>query len=214
MTLAAQRLFTAFTVLAMMLAFEGHTRAQAGVGLIDPNIAGEKELLALPHMTPTIVQGLMTKRPFLTVVDLHAFLLSQTLTPQQTSDVYRHAFVHVNLNTASREEFGLIPGAAGRMAREFAEYRPWKNFAQFDKEIGKYVGQQETDRLKKYVFIPVNLNTASDHDILSIPGTGQRMVKEFKEYRPWRSREQFDKEIGKYVGPKEVARLWRYVVIH
>ena len=41
-----------------------------------------------------------------------------------------------------------------RMAAEFAEYRPWKTWAQFDKEIGKYVGQQETDRFKQYVFIP------------------------------------------------------------
>jgi DNA uptake protein ComE-like DNA-binding protein len=107
----------------------------------------------------------------------------------------------------------LIPGAGTRMAREFAEYRPWKTWAQFDKEIGKYVGQQETDRLKQYVFIPLNLNTASDEDVLTIPGAGQRMVREFKEYRPWKTKEQFDKEIGKYVGPKETARLWRYVVI-
>ena len=42
---------------------------------------------------------------------------------------------------------------------------------------------------------PINLNTASDADILSIPGVGQRMVQEFKEYRPWKSREQFAKEI-------------------
>lgn len=41
----------------------------------------------------------------------------------------------------------------------------------------------------------------------------QRMVREFKEYRPWTTKEQFEKEIGKYVGAKEVARLWRYVVI-
>jgi hypothetical protein len=40
------------------------------------------------------------------------------------------------------------------MAAELAEYRPWKAWTQFDKEIGKYVGQQETDRLKQYVFIP------------------------------------------------------------
>jgi hypothetical protein len=39
------------------------------------------------------------------------------------------------------------------------------------------------------------------------------MVREFKEYRPWKTKEQFDKEIGKYVGAKETARLWRYVVI-
>ena len=39
------------------------------------------------------------------------------------------------------------------------------------------------------------------------------MAKEFKEYRPWKAKEQFDKEIGKYVGPKEMARLWLYFVI-
>jgi DNA uptake protein ComE-like DNA-binding protein len=129
------------------------------------------------------------------------------------SELYRRAFIHVDLNTGTREEILLIPGAGTRMAREFAEYRPWKSWAQFDKEIGKYVGQAETDRLKQYVFIPVNLNTASDDDILSIPGAGPRMVREFKEYRPWKSKAQFDKEIGKYVGAKETARLWRYVVI-
>ena len=99
------------------------------------------------------------------------------------------------------------------MTIEFAEYRPWKSFAQFDREISKYVGQEATDKLKQYVFIPVNLNTATDEDILSIPGAGQRMVREFKEYRPWKSKEQFEKEIGKYVDAKEVARLWRFVAI-
>ncbi len=67
------------------------------------------------------------------------------------------------------------------------------------------MGQPETDRLKQYVFIPVNLNTATDADIMSIPGAGARMVREFKEYRPWKTKEQFEKEIGEYVGAKEVA---------
>ncbi len=119
----------------------------------------------------------------------------------------------MNLNTGTRDEILLIPGAGTRMAREFAEYRPWRNWAQFDKEIGKYVPQTEVDRLKQYVFIPVNLNTATDDLILTIPGAGARMVREFKEYRPWTSQAQFQKEIGKYVDQKEVARLWRYVVI-
>jgi DNA uptake protein ComE-like DNA-binding protein len=139
--------------------------------------------------------------------------LAQGLTQVQATELYGKAFVHVNLNTGTREEILLIPGAGNRMAREFPEYRPWKTWAQFDKEIGKYVGADETNRLKMYVFIPVNLNTATDEDILSIPGAGQRMVREFKEYRPWKTKEQFEKEIGKYVDAKEVARLWRFVVI-
>jgi DNA uptake protein ComE-like DNA-binding protein len=164
-------------------------------------------------MTPTIVKGLIEKRPFATIVDANRHLTAQSLTAAQLAEIYRKAFVHVNLNTATPEEILLIPGAGKRMAREFDEYRPWKTWAQFDKEIGKYVGQEETNRLKQYVFIPINLNTASDDDILSIPGTGPRMVRELKEYRPWKTKEQFEKEIGKYVGATEVTRLWRYVVI-
>ena len=66
-----------------------------------------------------------------------------------------------------------------------------------------------------YVFIPINLNTASDEDIMTIPGMTPRMLHEFKEYRPWKSKAQFDKEIGKYLtqNPGELARLWRYVTI-
>jgi DNA uptake protein ComE-like DNA-binding protein len=188
-------------------------QAQVGKGLLEPNVASEQQLAGLPNMTPAIAKALVEKRPFMSITDLNAFLLSQKLTREQAAEFYRKAFVHINLNTATRDEILLIPGIAQKMAHEFDEYRPWKTWAQFDKEIGKYVGKEETDRLKQYVFIPVNLNTATDEDIMSIPGAGQKMVHEFKEYRPWKTKAQFDKEIGKYVGPKETARLWRYVVI-
>jgi DNA uptake protein ComE-like DNA-binding protein len=201
----------AVLLVTAVLASSAH--AQVGKGLIDPNVAPEKELLSLPHMTPGMVKAMMAQRPFASIVDWNTFLIGQKLTPEQATEIYRRAFVHVNLNTGTREEIILIPGAGTRMAREFAEYRPWRNWAHFDKEIGKYVNQDEVNRLKQYVFIPVNLNTATDEDILSIPGAGQRMVREFKEYRPWKTKGQFEKEIGKYVDQKEVARLWRYVVI-
>jgi DNA uptake protein ComE-like DNA-binding protein len=198
---------------AMVLSLSTAASAQVAKGLVDPNVASEKELLSLPHMSAPVVKALIASRPFMSVTALHTFLLGQKLTAQQATDFYGKAFVHVNLNTGTRDEILLIPGAGTRMAREFAEYRPWRTWGQFDKEISKYVGQPETDRLKQYVFIPVNLNTASDADILSIPGAGPRMVREFKEYRPWKTKGQFEKEIGKYVDAKEVARLWRYVVI-
>lgn len=190
-------------------------QAQVGksLGVVDANTASEKDLLAMPHMTPAIVKGLSEKRPFASITDLNAYLLSQKLTPQQAMEFYEKAFVHINLNTATPEEILLVPGAGKRMVREFDEYRPWKSYAQFDKEIGKYVGADGAAKLAQYTFIPVRLNTASDADILSIPGAGPRMVREFKEYRPWKTKEQFIKEIGKYVGAKDAERLWRYVVI-
>ena len=191
------------------------TSAQVGksLGVVDVNTAGEQAHVAMPGMTPAIVKALVAARPFGSIVELNAFLLGQKLTQEQASAFYIKAFVHVNLNAATRDEIVLIPGAGTRMALEFAEYRPWKSWAQFDKEIGKHVDATETARLAQYAFIPVNLNTASDADILTIPGAGQRMLREFKEYRPWKTMEQFNREIGKYVDAKEVKRLARYVMI-
>lgn len=203
----------ALFVAALALITGSTTHGQVGAGLLDANLVPEAELAALPGMTPAIAKAAVAARPFASIVDFNKFLVDQKLTKEQIDAFYLKAFIHVNLNTGTREEILLIPGAGNRMVREFAEYRPWKTWGQFDKEISKYVGQPETDRLKKYVFIPVNLNTATDEDIISIPGAGRRMVREFKEYRPWKTKEQFEKEIGKYVDAKEVARLWRFVVI-
>lgn len=190
--------------------------AQVGKGVIDANTATEAELTTAPHVTPAIAKALIAKRTekfFGSITELNAFLLSSGLTQAQAMETYSKIFIHVNLNTGTRDEIMLIPNAGTRMVREFAEYRPWTSWAQFDKEIGKYVQAEGVAKLKPYVFIPVDLNKATDEDILSIPGAGNRMVREFKEYRPWTSKAQFDKEIGKYVKEKETERLWRFVVI-
>jgi DNA uptake protein ComE-like DNA-binding protein len=143
---------------ALALALLAHepARAQIATGLIDPNSAAESDLQGLPAMTPAIVKGIVERRPFKSVVELNKFLLDQKVTPEQAREFYRKAFVPINLNTGTRDEFMLIPGVGSRMSAEFMEYRPWKTWTQFDREIGKYVGQAETDRFKQYVFIPSN----------------------------------------------------------
>ena len=188
--------------------------AQVGksVTVLDANVAGEAELLALPHLNAALVKGLLERRPFLSATDLNAFL-SGSLSKEQLTELYGKLFVAINLNTAPREEILLIPGVGNRMLREFLEYRPYAALAQFHREIGKYVDAQELARLEQYVFVPIDLNSASDADMLSIPGLGNRMLREFKEYRPYDTIAKFRREIGKYVNAKEVARLERYVTI-
>jgi DNA uptake protein ComE-like DNA-binding protein len=213
--MSLKKIAVALSVVGLALVFSVRIDGQVGksLGVVDANLASEADLLKMPHMTAPIVKGLISARNFGSIVDLNKYLLGAGLTQPQAMEFYGSAFIHVNLNTGTREEILLIPNAGNRMVREFAEYRPWKTFAQFDKEISKYVGQEATDKLKQFVFIPVDLNTATDADILSIPGAGNRMVREFKEYRPWKTKQQFDKEISKYVGQKETDRLWRFVVI-
>lgn len=203
-------LFVAITSLALVSTANAQLGRQQG--LLDPNIAGEKDLLALPHLDSTIVKGLMERRPFLSMADLHVFL-SPSLKKEQLSELYGKLFVHLNLNTATEGEIMMIPGVGKRIAHEFEEYRPYKSLAQFRKEIGKYVDEKEVARLEQYVFVPINLNTASDEDILSIPGSGKRVLHEFKEYRPYKNIEHFRREMGKYWNAKEVARLERHVTL-
>jgi DNA uptake protein ComE-like DNA-binding protein len=208
------RMMTTMAVLGA-LALGASANAQVlKSGVADLNAVPEATLAAMPGMTPAMAKAVVDKRPFATIVEANAFLLSQKLTQDQATALYEKAFVPINLNTATSGEILLIPKIARRMTIEFPEYRPWKTGEQFDREIGKYVGQAETDRLKQYVFIPLDLNTATDEQFLTIPNMAARMVREFKEYRPWKTREQFDREIGKYVGDKETARLWRYMVIN
>jgi DNA uptake protein ComE-like DNA-binding protein len=203
-----------------ILAFAGNVipaAAQVGKnnGVLNPDLATEAELTALPGLNATIAKAIVASKPFMNMSELNGFLEKQGLTAEQRTALWPRLFLPINLLSASDEEILMVPGAGRRMLREFKEYRPYKGgLAAWRKEIGKYVDAAEVARLEQYVFVPIDLNTATDEDILSVPGAGRRMVREFKEYRPWKSKEQFEKEIGKYVGPKETARLWSYVVIN
>ena len=60
---------------------------------------------------------------------------------------------------------------------------------------------------------PINLNTATDEQILAVPGTGQRMLREFKEYRPYINVDQFRRELGKYVDADQINQWLQYVFV-
>lgn len=60
----------------------------------------------------------------------------------------------------------------------------------------------------------VNLNTATGDEFLAaIPGLGNRMVREFQEYKPYISIQQFRQEIGKYVDEAQVTTYEKYVYV-
>jgi DNA uptake protein ComE-like DNA-binding protein len=62
--------------------------------------------------------------------------------------------------------------------------------------------------------IKLNLNTATGDEFLAgVPGMSNRMVREFMEYRPYVSIQQFRREIGKYVDQTQVAEYEKYVFV-
>ena len=197
-------------VLVLFLSTVAFGQVGNNTDVFNPNLAGEKELAAIPHFSAKSAKTIIENRPYLNMTDFNE-LLAKTLKEKQLSEVYVKLFVPINLNIATDEEILMVPGVGNKMRHEFDEYRPYKALTQFRREIGKYVDDEELARLEQYVFVPINLNDASDEDIQSIPGVGRRMLREFKEYRPYTSMAQFRKEIGKYVDKNELARLERYV---
>jgi DNA uptake protein ComE-like DNA-binding protein len=200
--------------LLLQAAVANAATAQVGknLGFIEPNLATRDQLMALPGVTPAIASAIIAGKPYIDMTALDK-VVAPHLAGDAKTELYRKLFIPINLNAATREEILLVPGVGSRMLREFLEYRPYAGMPVFEREIGKYVDAAEVARLAQYVYVPLDLNTATDAQFLTIPGVGSRMVREFKEYRPWTSMEQFDREIGKYVPKSEVARLRRYMTI-
>lgn len=176
--------------------------------ILNVNLATESDLNKI-GLASEVITTIIEKRPFLTMSAFDALIGSEI----DKTELYKKVFVPFNLNTTAEADFKMIPGVGNRMAHEFKEYRPYKSMAQFHREIGKYVDKDEVARYENYVFVPIELNTATETDIKALPGVGNRMAHEFEEYRPYVSMAQFRKEIGKYVDDKELNRLERLVYL-
>lgn len=201
-------------IIMATLFFSVSAVAQVGQNekILDANLADIERLQAMALIGTKLAEAIDTGRPYLNAQQFDD-VLSVSLTAEEREVVYGHVFRQIDLNQASRSAIMLIPDMSDRMAHEFEEYRPYTSLEQFRREIGKYVDEEEVGRFEQYVFIPLNLNTATDAELMTIPGMTSRMVHEFEEYRPYLNWEQFRREIGKYADDDEVARLESYVTL-
>ena len=184
------------------------TEANQTMTVLNANLATEEELKSI-ELNDELVAQILETRPFTSINEFDALLGADL----DKEELYSKVFVPFNLNTTEEEDFKMIPGLGDRMAHQFEEYRPYLSILQFRKEIGKYVDENEVARYENYVFVPVELNSASEEDIKALPGMTDQMAHEFEEYRPYDSMEKFYKEISKYVDDKELDRLARLVYI-
>ena len=118
----------------------------------------------------------------------------------------------VDANTVSAAEVAKLPYMNADLAKSVIAKRPFKTIKDLDNVLSALTKEQRAELYAK-LFVPIDLNTATDEEILLIPGVGNRMLREFKEYRPYTSLAQFHREIGKYVNDTELARLEQSVKV-
>lgn len=119
----------------------------------------------------------------------------------------------LDANAATAEQMAAARGMNPELAAAIVAGRPYASVSALHAKLRDIVAPEEAATVLASVFVPVNLNTASEADIKLIPGMSPRMVGEFLEYRPYADLGAFDREIGKYVDKAEVARLRNYVTL-
>jgi len=143
-----------FPALVLVLALAGPSLAQVGdsQGLLNPNLASEEDLTALPQLGADGAAKVVAGRPWLSMAALHA-AVGAGLSEEQQGELYAQLWLPINLNDVTEAEILLIPGVGNRMAHEFEEYRPYAGLAVFRREMGKYVDDDEVARFERYMTI-------------------------------------------------------------
>ena len=116
------------------------------------NTTEEKDFKMIPGVGDKMAHEFEEYRPYTSILQFKREI-GKYVDEQEVARYLDYVFVPVELNTSSEDDIKALPGIGKRMTHEFLEYRPYKNLAQFRKEIGKYVDDKELSRLERFVYL-------------------------------------------------------------
>ena len=138
--------------------------------------------------------------------------VEEEMTAETEAEVTEMAGV-MDANTATAEQLAGVEGISTELADAIVAGQPYADVTTFHAALMGNVSEEEAGAILERVFVPINLNDASEEAIALIPGMTDRMINEFEEYRPYADMAEFEREIGKYVDAEEVARFRNYVTL-
>jgi len=116
------------------------------------NTTEEKDFKMIPGVGDKMAHEFEEYRPYTSILQFKREI-GKYVDEQEVARYLDYVFVPVELNTSSEDDVKALPGIGKKMTHEFLEYRPYKNLAQFRKEIGKYVDDKELTRLERLVYL-------------------------------------------------------------
>lgn len=116
------------------------------------NTTEEKDFKMIPGVGDKMAHEFEEYRPYTSILQFKREI-GKYVDEEEVARYLDYVFVPVELNTSSEDDIKALPGIGKKMTHEFLEYRPYKNLAQFRKEIGKYVDDKELSRLERFVYL-------------------------------------------------------------
>lgn len=116
------------------------------------NTTEEKAFKMIPGVGDKMAHEFEEYRPYTSILQFKREI-GKYVDQKEVARYLDYVFVPVELNTSTEDDIKALPGIGDKMTHEFLEYRPYKNLAQFRKEIGKYVDEKELNRLERFVYL-------------------------------------------------------------
>jgi DNA uptake protein ComE-like DNA-binding protein len=185
------------------------------------NSASDEQLLTIPGVTDRMLNEFKEYRPYANIEQFRQEI-GKYVSEEEVAAYERYIFSPVDPSQATEASLLQLPGVSSDDAAALATGVPYADDASFLAALAGYVSPEQLASAPALLFTTAgptatwtlfNLNTASDEQLLTIPAVSDRMLDEFKEYRPYTSVLQFRQEIGKYVSEEEVAAYETYVFV-
>jgi DNA uptake protein ComE-like DNA-binding protein len=185
------------------------------------NSASSEQLQGIPRAGDRMTREFEEYRPYTSIGQFRAEL-GKYISPEEVAAFAAYLFVPVDVNQADADTMQQLPGLTPDAVQALTASRPYADPNAFLTALDEHVAPELAAAAKTLLapdaagtatWIKYNLNTASTEQLQAIPGAGERMTREFEEYRPYTSIGQFRAELGKYISPEEVAGFEKYLFV-
>jgi DNA uptake protein ComE-like DNA-binding protein len=185
------------------------------------NSASTEQLQGIPGAGEQMTREFEEYKPYTSIGQFRGEI-GKYVSPEEVAAFEEYLFVPVDPNQADADTMQQLPGVTSDLAQTLISSRPYDSTDTFLTSLGKSAAPELVAAAKTFLapdagptatWLKYNLNTASEAQLMAIPGAGERMTREFEEYRPYTTIEQFRGEIGKYVSPEEVAAFEKYLFV-
>jgi len=185
------------------------------------NTASSEQFMSIPGAGERMTREFEEYRPYTSIGQFRGEI-GKYVSPEEVAAFEAYVFVPVDPNQADTDTLQQLPGVTAEVADALIAGRPYDSAENFLSTLGQHAPAELVAAANTFLaedagpiatWVKYNLNTASTEQFQGIPGAGERMTREFEEYRPYTSIGQFRAEIGKYVSPEDVAAFERYLFV-